>query len=108
MPMDALAVTVTASGVMQVAVPVLPIVAMELFAVLQVRPSPCVSVREDSSLNVPTAENVTVPCEDAAAVAVRGLTEMLVRFGDSTPQPSKSEPRTSVKAVAVAFIVTPV
>ena len=57
MPLDALAVTVTASGVMQVAVPVLLIVAIEVFAVPQLRPSAWVSARVGWSLNVPTAEN---------------------------------------------------
>ena len=46
-PLEALAITVTASGVMQVAVPVSLIVAIELLAVLQLRPSAWVSVRED-------------------------------------------------------------
>jgi hypothetical protein len=47
MPLDAVAVTVTAFGVMQVAVPVLLIVAIELLAVLQLRSSAWVSVRLD-------------------------------------------------------------
>jgi hypothetical protein len=57
-------------------------------------------------VKVPTAENVTVPCEDAAAVAVRGLTEMLVRLGVNTPQPIRSKVIPNVKAMIVTFIVT--
>jgi len=77
----ALAVIVTTPGVMQVAVPVLSMVAIAVFDDFHVRPSATVSVRLVLLSNVPVALYPTVPCGELVVVAVAGLTAMLINFG---------------------------
>ena len=76
----ALAITLTLPAAIQVALPVSPLmVAVALFEVDQLRPSTTVKSRLVLLVKFPVAVNTTSSLR--AALAVFGLTEIVMRFG---------------------------
>jgi hypothetical protein len=84
-------------GMMQLAIPFIEIVATGISDDVHLRPSAAVSTRVVLLSNLPIAVNATVgpkplivPLADMLAVAVAGLTVILISRGWSLPQPIKN------------------
>jgi hypothetical protein len=81
------AVMVAVPGILQVASPRLLIDATGMFDDDQLRPSPTVSSRLLPLLKLPVALKPVWPCELLGAVALAGVTVMLVMVGWPAPHP---------------------